>query len=227
MIGTREEMMVSGQTLSLANLPEPALGLLLEGYEAARDLACDLWEFAVETAALLAEGLTNSQLRWLLSLQYVQHAVEQDKLDSPHRVFAPLDNRGLPVRSYFILTSEGAGLVRARLGLRADGQEGTGVAVLPCWDQEHHQLRLGSVLVKEFTQPAEIQELVFRAFEEEGWTRRIDDPLPPAMNQVPKTRLHNTIRNLNRGMKNWLIRFGGGGDGESICWRLERPAQGA
>jgi hypothetical protein len=224
MIGTREKMMVSGQTLSLANLPEPALGLLLEGYEAARDLACDLWEFAVEIAALLAEGLTNSQLRWLLNVQYLQHAVEKEKPDSAHRVFAPLANGSLPARSCFILTPEGAGLVRARLGLRADGQEETVAAALPCWDQEHHQLRLGSVLVKEFTQPAEIQELVFRAFQEECWKRRIDDPLPPAPNQDPKRRLNRTVRNLNRGMKNRLIEFGGGGDGESICWRVVGPA---
>ena len=63
------------------------------------------------------------------------------------------------------------------------------------------------------------QELVLRAFEEEGWPPRIADPLPPRTDQDVKRRLHSTICNLNRAHEVVLIHFEGGGDGESICWR--------
>jgi hypothetical protein len=75
------------------------------------------------------------------------------------------------------------------------------------------------VVVKRFKQPAGNQELVLEAFEEEGWPPRIDDPLPPAPNQDGKRRLQSTIWNLNRGREARLIRFAGGGDGQSVCWR--------
>jgi len=52
----------------------------------------------------------------------------------------------------------------------------------------------------------------------------VDDPLPPRPNQDPKKRLHSTISNLNRNQENRLLHFEGGGNGESICWRVLAPA---
>jgi hypothetical protein len=43
-----------------------ALRLLLEAHACARDLGCDVWEFAVEIDRLHAAGVSNCQLRWLL-----------------------------------------------------------------------------------------------------------------------------------------------------------------
>ncbi len=64
------------------------------------------------------------------------------------------------------------------------------------------------------------QETVLAAFEEEGWPRRIDDPLPPRGALVPKYRLHFTIQCLNQGQLSQLIRFFGDGTGEGVCWEL-------
>ena len=44
----------------------------------ARSEQCDPWEFAVEMEQLLAEGLTSSDLRWLVKKGYVEHAVRSD-----------------------------------------------------------------------------------------------------------------------------------------------------
>jgi hypothetical protein len=69
---------------------------------------------------------------------------------------------------------------------------------------------------------------VLRVLQEEGWPPRIDDPLPPEADQDPKRRLHSTISNLNRGQGHGIkVYFAGGGDGESVCWRLLEAAAAA
>jgi hypothetical protein len=61
--------------------------------------------------------------------------------------------------------------------------------------------------------------MILDAFEELGWPRHIDDPLPPHREQDPKRRLHNTIDSLNRGQVNrFLIRFRGNGTGRGVGW---------
>jgi hypothetical protein len=112
----------------------------------------------------------------------------------------------------------------------------SGAEVVPVWDARRRELRAGHLLVKRFRQPARNQELVLAAFAEDHWPPRIDDPLPPELGQDAKQRLHSTITNLNRGHQHRIIRFEGGGDGESVCWRFvgtakhsagsARPAQG-
>jgi hypothetical protein len=81
-------------------------------------------------------------------------------------------------------------------------------------------LRVGEVVVKQFKVPAANQERILAAFEEDGWPIRIDDPLPPAVEQDPKRRLHDTINSLNRNQKRPLIRFIGDGSGQGIRWQL-------
>lgn len=95
----------------------------------------------------------------------------------------------------------------------------------PSWSSERRELRFGPVLIKRFTQPADAQEIVLAAFEEEGWPHRIDDPLPQSQGIDPKQRLHKVIGNLNRAHRVPILRFGGGGDGESVCWRLLLPEE--
>jgi hypothetical protein len=65
-----------------------------------------------------------------------------------------------------------------------------------------------------------MQEAILMAFEEEQWPPRIDDPLPGHPDLLPKRRLHDTIKSLNRNQKNSLIRFMGDGTGEGIRWEL-------
>ena len=60
--------------------------------------------------------------------------------------------------------------------------------------------------------------LVLSVFEEEGWPRHIDDPLPHVENLEPKRRLHDTIQCLNRKHRVSLLRFLGDGTGLGVCW---------
>ena len=89
----------------------------------------------------------------------------------------------------------------------------------PRWDPVQRELRFGSVLIKRFRKSAPNQERVLAAFEESGWPRRIDDPLPSRPGLASAVRLHDTINSLNRSMRKPILRFGSDGTGNGIYWR--------
>jgi hypothetical protein len=192
---------------------------LQEAYNSAAELSRNAWEFALEIRYLRGVGLTHSQLRWLLCQGYLQQGLEESQAGEPWRRFRPVANLSLAEATCFVLTADGDAFVRALREGRAVPFEPGPRRQQPVWDQDRRELRCGGVLVKSFKQPARSQELVLAAFEEENWPTRIDDPLPPGAEQDPKRRLHSTISNLNRGQRNRLIHFEGGGDGESVQWR--------
>lgn len=88
----------------------------------------------------------------------------------------------------------------------------------PRWDSLTGELSYDRVLVKRYKLPAENQRLILSCFEEEGWPRGILDPLPLHPSICSKTRLHDTIKNLNRNQINRLIRFRGDGTGRRVLW---------
>ena len=201
-----------------------AFRLLLEAYACARDLGCDLWEFAVEIDTLRGQGMTNNQLRWLLRKGYITQAVERTKAEARQRSFQHLTSPRLREGASIVLTGAGVAFAGSeQLQLPGVNLIPSGLAK-PAWDDTLRELRFGEVLVKRFKQPASNQELILGAFQEEGWPPLIDDPLPPAAGQDGKRRLHSTIANLNRRQENPLIHFHGGGNGKSICWRLLHAA---
>jgi hypothetical protein len=94
--------------------------------------------------------------------------------------------------------------------------------VTPHWDPVTRVLRVGRRIVKQFRVPSPNQERVLTAFQEEGWPSHVDDPLPPVPDGCPKDRLRDTIRYLNKGQKNHLVRFHGDGTGEGVVWELTK-----
>jgi len=211
-----------------------ALNLLLQGYEYAADLQCEVWEFAVEIRPLLEAGLTNSDLRWLLLKDYVAHALEITAPDGDSRAFQPL-GKLLAERSCFVLTPAGVAFARSAAPgnlspcpcpAADDSPPPVAAAAGPFWDKDRRALWLGRCLVKQFKVPAPNQEIILAAFAEEAWPVRIDDPLPLHAAIDPRRRLHDTINSLNRHQKAPLIRFQGDGSGQAICWEAfaDRPA---
>lgn len=89
---------------------------------------------------------------------------------------------------------------------------------IPEWNGATRRLYFEGVLVKEFRQPAENQEIVLAAFEAKGWEVRVDDPLPPDAGPDVRDRLKNTVKGLNR-QKCPLLWFSRDGLGRGICWQ--------
>jgi hypothetical protein len=95
---------------------------------------------------------------------------------------------------------------------------------LPHWDADARRLWLGGVLLKEFRQPAQNQTALLDAIEAHGWeVGHVSNPLPPERGESEseaQERLHETIKNLNRGMPPQTIRFRGDGSGRGVWWEI-------
>ncbi len=94
----------------------------------------------------------------------------------------------------------------------------------PRWDPLARELWVGDLLVKRFRQPADNQERVLAALEEEGWARRIDDPLPGDGCIDRHDRLRETIRSLNARQLHKLIVFKRDGTGNGLTWEFRFPS---
>ena len=211
----------------------PAIALLLDSFRYSRAASRGVWDFAVEIERLRSTGTTNSDLRYLVSVGYAEHAVEVTNSKSRNRVFRKLQNLAFSDSTCFVLTESGelfaqkACLSEANPSsqtIKANGDQvvhlDTHHTSLPSWHRDRRELRLGHLVVKQFKVPAPNQETILAAFEEEGWPFRIDDPLPPHADQDSKRRLHDTINKLNRHQKLSLVHFRGDGTGRGICWEL-------
>ena len=211
------------------------LSLLAEARDYAAFLHREIWDFAVELASLQAVGLTNSEIRCLVCMGYVKH--NRERVDSTTDGTRRFCQEGLLTfcsESCFVLVEEGAAafetwISRADATPAPNGQDLPTDAAMPTrpltpiWDGERQELRVGMRLVKQFKLPSPNQEIILSCFQEEGWPARIDDPLPPVADILPKRRLHDTIKSLNRSQKCQLIRFSGDGSGEGVRWELRSP----
>jgi len=217
--------------------PRFRLGLstLLEAFEYAFELRRSVWDFAVEISVLRRAGLTRSDLRWLVCQGIVEHGAEGTGADEKRRTFHRTGTLTFRKQTCFVLTEAGAELARNQCNLPAQPNnrfprsESPNAPLVPEWDKERQELRVGGLVVKQFKVPAPNQEMILAAFQEEGWPPRIDDPLPPQAGQNPSRRLHDTIMSLNRHQKQPLIRFSGDGSGEGVRWELvsvDRNANG-
>ena len=207
-----------------------ALALLIEAGVYAEQLGADPWEFAIEIREFRRFGVRENDLRFLVRLQYLSHACEITPLDSEVRQFRP--SAPFSERSCFVLT--GSGLDAAshdQYGKSVECHNGAPTTHIPLvvrpplnppvpsWDAGRRTLSVDGVIVKRFRRQAANQERILTAFQEEGWPTRILDPLSPHPSHDVKRRLSDTIKFLNRGQENELIRFHGDGSGEGVVWR--------
>ncbi len=203
-----------------------ALAHLWKAFAYARDTELDPWEFALRLLHLIEQGVSESDLRWLVVNGFVQHADEVTTFRDPVRIFQPRENVAFTNETCFVLSEAGV-LVAGRAGkavdLPRDRSSNAPEAVsycsrLPRWDGGRRMLLLGGEVVKQYRFRARNQEAVLAAFEEEQWPSAIDDPLPASSDVPPKRRLNETIKSLNAGQLRPLLRFCGDGTGERICW---------
>jgi hypothetical protein len=212
-----------------------ALILLLESDAYAKDLSESPWEFAVEFHSLRELGLTKSDFRWLVGKRVVDHAREATLPGEQRRSFRRCDQLVLSHKTCFVLSEQGIAFAsqivareqppsmpanaftQSREQIHYGSSNGK---LVPKWDRDRQELRVGDQIVKQFKVPAANQETILAVFEEERWPPRIDDPLPPQPEQDSKRRLHDTINSLNRNQKQPLLRFLGDGSGKGVRWEL-------
>lgn len=229
----------------------PALILLRDAYRYSEKTGKGIWEFATELEELQHAGLTNADLRWLVTGQFVLHGEEVSLPSQERRTFRQCKNLSFGPRTCFVLSAKGLQWISggAPIPTNSDASingthklncshgghaaqingeivQNNGSHVVsdqqgevPEWDNDQRILKFDDVVVKRFRWPAANQELIVKAFEEQGWPKCIEDPLPRSETVNPKTRLHDTIKCLNRNQINGVIRFHGNGDGTGVIWR--------
>lgn len=223
---------VGEMPIALQSMLKEGLALLWRGHEYARDLDAEDWEFAIDGEALSRTGLSDIDLRWLIARNFVA-CTPKATADEARLSFDPKN-------ANFILTKSGAAMawqvisgtlqpdffVPPANGKNNSNRHLTDMLALaqveakPSWNRDRKELRYGESIIKQFRWAAANQETILMAFEEDGWPPRIDDPLPQKLNHSPKSRLHDTIKCLNRNHKKRLIRFNGDGTGEGVIWTL-------
>jgi hypothetical protein len=127
-----------------------------------------------------------------------------------------------------LLTGPGVSHVR-RLVLAARagsaGPRGPGLP-LPHWDGVRRQFWLGPRLLRQFRRPAPAQAAVLAAFQAGGWAAgHAPDPIPREPGDTEdeaRHRLHETVKNLNRGLPPGTIRFRTDG-GTGLWWEYAPP----
>lgn len=225
------EPRVAGSPAAASPVRLHALARLWHAHQTAREVASPAWEFACQLSALRAEGVSDTDLRWLLKRGYAEHLIEITAPRQRRRRFRPATNSSFHIHSCFLLTADGCDLARTlKLDwtLHAGHVQAAPLSLAnhlearrqPRWDAERRMLWLGNMLVKRFRLEAKSQELILAAFEEEGWPTHLDDPLPPRADVDSRRRLHDTIKRLNRHQEHQLIRFHGDGSGRGIRWVL-------
>jgi hypothetical protein len=250
-----ERPVVEKPATRLPNRVKRALVALVEALNYSQDLDCSLWDFAVEMSTMRRLKVTNSDLRWLIAKGIIDHAIEVTLGGDSERSFRRPMRAVFCKKTNFVVTPEGAAFARATCGdslvapsalttsksstTLTSGLSHAAVAapwltiatepelLVPKWDRDRQELKIGSIIVKRFKVPAGNQEAILAAFEEEAWPTRIDDPLPPHREQSPKRRLQETIKSLNRNQKRPLLRFLGDGSGQGVRWEYrgaQRPA---
>jgi hypothetical protein len=100
---------VSPQARRARSVEDPALVLLRDAWECARDGGVDPWQFAVEIEVLRLAGLTNTDLRWLVNRGLLEHRSEQTRPGDRTRRFRRSTPRSLALsqRDCFILAEAG------------------------------------------------------------------------------------------------------------------------
>lgn len=234
--------LVIGSPASCRGAITKALASLLHAADFARLSDRPLWDFATELSELQNLSLNGSVIRWLVLEGLAEMAIEEPlkssdsavaESPSRSRTFRPAQTMTETNGLCFVLTENGVRLARElanalpkfsddRMSSQLPGEDLSPQFVSkPTWIAALRELRAGQTLLKKFRSQAPTQEVVLAAFEEEGWPRRIDDPIAPRPFVECKHRLRSTIQSLNRSHEEPLLRFRADGSGEGIVWEWE------
>lgn len=206
-----------------------ALVELAQAFALSRRAGVCCWQFALEVHELRQKGLSLTELRWLVQQGLLKHAFEITHGSSPERTFQEHQTLKFDERSCFTVDP-----ICADAFLAAIVKKATTPSCVdheprqkPYWNGLRHELLFLGQVIKRFKVPSPNQEMVLRVFEEENWPLRIDDPLPAIADQLPRQRLNDTIRSLNRNQKITALHFSGDGTGEGILWEPVIPIPGS
>ena len=193
-----------GGDAGISTIVHAALGVLLKPHEEAEQRGVPVWEVAATRQTLKAQGLYDGLLLRLL-------------------------DQGLVIQrlGMVVLTERGAAVARGRgdPGQGLPAPHVAGALIVPFYDVAQRILWYAGRLVKRLRQQADVQEIVLRAFQRQGWPRALKNPLPKGSTIPMEARLHAVVRRLMNAQKEARIRFFRNGTKCMICWEAVGPAK--
>jgi hypothetical protein len=173
-------------------------------------------------------GIAEPPLLWMLYQGQIEHLHAACTCQPEAAEIKQVDSLHFQETSCFTLTEAGEAfadyfLADALVPVEEGAHEAIRATLLlgqldPCYDKEIRTLSWGRHILKRFRQPSGNQEIILCAAEELSWPLWFDDPLPKQPGSRPKTRCHDTIKDLNRRQTPHLIHFKGDGTGMRIGW---------
>jgi hypothetical protein len=225
-MSTRPKPRVSRNDAALTPGAQLGLTILRKAFNCAVQLNVSPWQFAVPAVSLRAQGLDETDLRFLCASGLAESGVEEMTPDSREREFRPLANLAMPESACLIATPQGLECSLGGPGSpehvivngRPHAPAPDAAPQTPSWIRKTGKLWWGNRVIKSLRRHAKRQRLVLAAFEEAGWPRRIDDPLPRDAGVNPKERLRQTVRHLNKRNAFRAIEFRVDEDYRGIHW---------
>jgi hypothetical protein len=213
-------------------LPEDALqalAILLKAQESASLLQVSLWEFAIGVTSLHRVGIDDTAIRLLIGLGLAECRIERIALRSRRRVLRPIRNLALPDTACLVVTKAGLAVGNQERHRFAQSRTpnghvanqelgGDSLPQKPFWDKEG-TLRWGGQVVKHLRRHATCQRPILNGFEDAGWLRRIENPLPRIRGTNPKEQLRQAIRHLNEHHESKVMCFWEDSACQGIRWK--------
>jgi hypothetical protein len=218
-----------------------ALALMLEAYVTTpQQPEHRSWESAVTMPELRDLDASESDLRWLIGRGLVEYAVEVTQAGDVTRGFRQPPRPTFDDDARFKLTPAGAtvayefvqpGMPTARRERAAiAGAESTermgpvpSAPLVPKWDRNRNELKVGSIVVMRFKLRAGDQEAILAAFEENAWPERMVNPLAARGEPSDCRQLQAAVEALNGRLARPLVRFWA--DGQEIFWNFSDPGK--
>jgi hypothetical protein len=177
--------------------------VLLRAWDTAAQAGCAPADLAPSAEALAGTGVSRKMLKALLEAGHAE-PVAEGRAGRGRAGGAGRKRAG--ARPRLVLTERGAEFAR-RLLAGANGKAESrgggrkGKPPRPRWVAEDGELWCQGECLKRFRNDAAGQRRLLDAFEEAGWPRRIENPLPRDRKRNRKRWLHDTIGDLNRGWR--------------------------
>jgi hypothetical protein len=217
-----------------------AMEMLWQAHRYAMHVGMNPWDFAIEINEFYRADVCNSELRWILSQGYADHASETSSGAEKRQFHGESSSMSLSETSCFIIAKAGLAFVESwyaagplatfnasmprmlwptPAGASNDaGERRSADLEKPAWDAFRRELWVGGRMVKQYRRPALNQQMILDAFQAARWPTHLVDPLPLRAAHCPKRRLHDAIKCLNRCQRIAAIRFSGDGSGRGVLW---------
>lgn len=192
-----------------------AMSVFVETYREAVTDGHSVDRTGLAVAGLHRRGIDPSAIDWLLGRGYVRPVAEP--APSPYHPPGNGSNGYVTGGPRLVLTEVGGQMIEILLRCQLGPEP---ALAGPYWDAARRELRVGTVVVKQFVREARNQIAILAAFHQRGWPEVIGNPLDSGSETSGEERLANAVKELNRTRNALRVMFHVRGGGTAVRWEI-------